>query len=167
MPRGQKTCDKCGTVNGPRAYFCKKCEQAFVINGKKATPLMKPASDTNDYLEHFTKINYKNDPSNVKYYDNKAECWISQCGQFRIRRYDTFMGIDVGHRRRIMLEKRVDETHRCGPDWDIISRHVAIKSAARRYVRLKRQMKPKLTAKEKREQTFRHSVASKTKRRKK
>jgi ribosomal protein L40E len=27
--RGQKTCDKCGTSNGVRAYHCKECDSAF------------------------------------------------------------------------------------------------------------------------------------------
>ena len=166
MPRGQKTCPKCKALNGPRAYFCKSCQEPFVIKGKKATPLMKAASDTNDYMEHFNEIDYTEDPSNLRFYDGKARCWISQCGQFRIRQYDTFMGINVGHNRRTTLEKRVAEPTACGPEWDMVSRHVALKSAARRYVRIKRQMAIRETKAEKKERQFKQRVASHRKRKK-
>jgi hypothetical protein len=34
MAKGQKTCDKCGTTTGPRAYMCKKCNTPFVFKAK-------------------------------------------------------------------------------------------------------------------------------------
>lgn len=34
MPRGQKTCDSCGSGNGPRANVCKKCGESFVFKAK-------------------------------------------------------------------------------------------------------------------------------------
>jgi len=34
MAKGQKTCDKCGTVTGPRAYMCKKCNTPFIFKAK-------------------------------------------------------------------------------------------------------------------------------------
>lgn len=34
MPKGQKTCDKCGTSTGPRAFICKKCNSPFVFSVK-------------------------------------------------------------------------------------------------------------------------------------
>lgn len=34
MAKGQKTCDKCGTMTGPRAYMCKKCNTPFVFKAK-------------------------------------------------------------------------------------------------------------------------------------
>lgn len=34
MPKGQKTCDKCGTSTGPRAFICKKCNTPFVFSVK-------------------------------------------------------------------------------------------------------------------------------------
>lgn len=34
MPRGQKTCEKCGTVTGPRSYACKNCNTPFSFKAK-------------------------------------------------------------------------------------------------------------------------------------
>lgn len=34
MAKGQKTCDKCGTTTGPRAYMCKNCNAPFVFKAK-------------------------------------------------------------------------------------------------------------------------------------
>jgi ribosomal protein L40E len=34
MPRGQKTCDKCGAGNGPRAKRCKECNYGFAFKVK-------------------------------------------------------------------------------------------------------------------------------------
>jgi hypothetical protein len=34
MPRGQKTCAKCGTVTGPRAFVCKNCNTHFAFKAK-------------------------------------------------------------------------------------------------------------------------------------
>lgn len=34
MPKGQKTCDKCGTSTGPRAFVCPKCNAPFVFKNK-------------------------------------------------------------------------------------------------------------------------------------
>jgi ribosomal protein L40E len=34
MPRGQKTCDKCGTSTGPRAFVCKECGFHFSFKAK-------------------------------------------------------------------------------------------------------------------------------------
>ena len=34
MAKGQKTCDKCGTVTGPRAYMCKNCNTPFIFKAK-------------------------------------------------------------------------------------------------------------------------------------
>lgn len=31
MPKGKKTCDKCGTLAGPRAYICKNCNAPFIF----------------------------------------------------------------------------------------------------------------------------------------
>jgi len=31
MPKGKKTCDKCGTLTGPRAYICPQCNSPFVF----------------------------------------------------------------------------------------------------------------------------------------
>lgn len=31
MPRGKKTCDKCGTQTGPRAYICPECQTPFAF----------------------------------------------------------------------------------------------------------------------------------------
>lgn len=45
MPRGQKTCSKCSTANGPRAFVCKNCGQQFSFKAKsieqKTTRLVK------------------------------------------------------------------------------------------------------------------------------
>lgn len=29
MPKGKKTCDKCGTLTGPRSYMCPNCNTPF------------------------------------------------------------------------------------------------------------------------------------------
>jgi hypothetical protein len=34
MAKGQKTCEKCGTTTGPRAYMCKNCNSPFVFKAK-------------------------------------------------------------------------------------------------------------------------------------
>ena len=34
MAKGQKTCEKCGTTTGPRAYMCKNCNAPFVFKAK-------------------------------------------------------------------------------------------------------------------------------------
>lgn len=34
MPKGKKTCDKCGTSTGPRAFVCPKCNQQFIFKSK-------------------------------------------------------------------------------------------------------------------------------------
>lgn len=34
MPRGQKTCSKCGSINGPRAFSCKGCSAQFSFKAK-------------------------------------------------------------------------------------------------------------------------------------
>ncbi len=34
MPKGQKTCDKCGHSTGPRAFVCPKCNATFVFKSK-------------------------------------------------------------------------------------------------------------------------------------
>jgi len=34
LGKGKKACDKCGTVTGPRAYICKKCNTPFVFKVK-------------------------------------------------------------------------------------------------------------------------------------
>jgi hypothetical protein len=31
MPKGKKTCDKCGTMTGPRAFMCAKCNTPFIF----------------------------------------------------------------------------------------------------------------------------------------
>jgi uncharacterized protein YlaI len=45
MPKGQKTCTKCFTNNGPRAFVCKNCNQQFAFKAKsreqKSTKLIK------------------------------------------------------------------------------------------------------------------------------
>ena len=45
MPKGQKTCSKCGTFNGPRAFVCKNCNTQFAFKAKskehKTTKLIK------------------------------------------------------------------------------------------------------------------------------
>lgn len=45
MPRGQKTCENCGTTTGPRAIVCKNCNQQFAFKPKtkeqKTTKLVK------------------------------------------------------------------------------------------------------------------------------
>lgn len=47
MAKGQKTCDKCGTPTGPRAYMCKKCNTPFVFK-----PKSKEAKNTK-IIKHF------------------------------------------------------------------------------------------------------------------
>jgi ribosomal protein L40E len=32
--KGQKVCEKCGTITGPRAYICKQCNTPFVFKAK-------------------------------------------------------------------------------------------------------------------------------------
>jgi len=32
--KGKKACPKCGTITGPRAYFCKNCNTPFVFKAK-------------------------------------------------------------------------------------------------------------------------------------
>ena len=34
MPKGKKTCDNCGTMTGPRAFMCPKCNTPFVFKAK-------------------------------------------------------------------------------------------------------------------------------------
>lgn len=34
MPRGKKTCTKCGTETGPRSFVCKNCNQPFAFKLK-------------------------------------------------------------------------------------------------------------------------------------
>lgn len=34
MPKGKKTCEKCGTLTGPRAYMCPSCSTPFVFAAK-------------------------------------------------------------------------------------------------------------------------------------
>lgn len=34
LGKGKKSCPKCGTVTGPRAYFCKNCNTPFVFKAK-------------------------------------------------------------------------------------------------------------------------------------
>lgn len=34
LGKGKKACAKCGTVTGPRAYFCKNCNTPFVFKAK-------------------------------------------------------------------------------------------------------------------------------------
>jgi len=34
MPRGQKICNKCGNINGPRAFVCKHCNAHFSFKAK-------------------------------------------------------------------------------------------------------------------------------------
>ena len=34
MPKGKKTCDKCGALTGPRAFVCPKCNTPFVFKAK-------------------------------------------------------------------------------------------------------------------------------------
>lgn len=45
MPKGQKTCEKCGEANGPRAYVCKGCNAQFAFKPKskeqRTTKLIK------------------------------------------------------------------------------------------------------------------------------
>lgn len=45
LGKGKKACEKCGTVTGPRAYMCKKCNTPFVFKAKskeaKNTKLIK------------------------------------------------------------------------------------------------------------------------------
>jgi ribosomal protein L40E len=45
MPRGKKSCPKCSTETGPRAFACKNCNYVFVFKPKskehKSTKLVK------------------------------------------------------------------------------------------------------------------------------
>lgn len=45
MPKGQKTCEKCGTATGPRAFVCKNCNHQFAFKAQsieqKTTRLVK------------------------------------------------------------------------------------------------------------------------------
>lgn len=45
MPKGKKTCHKCGTLTGPRAYVCPKCNQPFAFKAqskeKKNTKIIR------------------------------------------------------------------------------------------------------------------------------
>jgi ribosomal protein L40E len=34
LGKGKKACEKCGTVTGPRAYMCKKCNTPFIFKAK-------------------------------------------------------------------------------------------------------------------------------------
>ena len=38
MPRGQKTCSKCGEATGPRSFVCPKCGQPFSFKPKFLRP---------------------------------------------------------------------------------------------------------------------------------
>jgi rRNA maturation protein Nop10 len=38
MPRGQKKCDNCGELTGPRAHNCPNCGHKFTFNPKKYSP---------------------------------------------------------------------------------------------------------------------------------
>ncbi len=42
MPKGQKTCSKCGTNTGPRAFNCPKCGESFNIQRKQSAPEIRP-----------------------------------------------------------------------------------------------------------------------------
>lgn len=39
--RGQKSCSKCGTINGARAYSCRNCHESFEVKNKHGIKLKK------------------------------------------------------------------------------------------------------------------------------
>lgn len=50
MAKGQKTCPDCGTITGPRAYCCKKCNHIFMFK-----PKSKEAKNT----KQIHKVNWR------------------------------------------------------------------------------------------------------------
>lgn len=132
MPKGSKTCSKCGHVTGPRAYICSQCQNPFVLKGKvldveavkleqsKVDGVSKTAVALNvlDFMSPVAE--YKDDPINLRVYDGRAKLWESKDGQYRIRYEPTYMGVVPDEFRYKLLRRNNDPASQVV--WDLLIR---------------------------------------------
>ena len=159
MPRGQKTCNSCGTATGPRAWACPKCGVGFVIRGEK-----KPDMDPSDVPAKTSRLSEKRDALKkrlwnlVEVYDGKDEklarekydmtgqTWQSKCGSYRVREQYTYMGVDMKEH----FSKCVYLLKWNGDMWEVVRPKGVFRSplaALRRMVTDQNGKKPKATTK--------------------
>jgi DNA-directed RNA polymerase subunit RPC12/RpoP len=92
MPKGQKTCENCGTATGPRAFVCKNCNHQFVFK-----PQSKEAKNT----KLIAKFNWRELQKGDRIKVSGGPYFLFK-GEF----------IPMGYRGRFVVEK-VDEKGIC------------------------------------------------------
>jgi len=105
MPRGSKTCPKCQTITGPRAWNCPKCGLGFILRGEKKPDLdvtANPPRSSGKLSEVKKRLwnlvepyNGEDDRRSRKKYQMEGRTWQSKCGRYRIREQLTFMGVNM------------------------------------------------------------------------
>lgn len=142
MPKGSKTCKSCGTITGPRAFQCPNCQTPFVIKGILSdlkSPQFRPSKAVEEDMLKVTdfmeKVDYTNDPVNIRCFDGNAKVWETPDGKYRIRYAETFMGIQVGHERPYTLLAK-NSNPRSTIDWDFLHRFKTMHRALRGLRRL-------------------------------
>lgn len=159
MPRGTKTCPKCKTQTGPRAFKCPNCQELFLIKGKTidrppiTAGYKRVDEEKNEILfdiaDFFDVVpDYEKDEVNLRCYDGTAQCWQSRddAGEYRLRFAKTFMGIAIPDERPYVIIKRT----RAGNNtmWVLVSRHKRLQSALKSFDRIAKGLPPVKTRKE-------------------
>jgi hypothetical protein len=147
MGRGAKACKSCGTVTGPRSFFCpnKACGKPFEMKGKVATEekrveleqkkqgvfgkTVDPEIDEEilHLLDFFNEVDPT--PKEKEVNGKMLECYMSKDNTFRLRYNEEFMGIPLVklHDKRYTLLKR--NTNRDSHvEWDLIKRFKSLQT---------------------------------------
>ena len=137
--KGRKTCTHCGQNTGPRAFQCPNpsCQKPFVIKGVLSdikSPQFRPSKNVEEEMlrveDFMQKVNYENDPVNLRCFDGIAKVWETADGLYRIRFSETFMGVKVGHERPYSLLK-LNKDPRSFIEWDFVYRFKSMPRALR------------------------------------
>ena len=95
--RGQKICEKCGCVNGVRAYHCKECDNEFQMKKPSKSRRGRPVKDWRT-LEpgDYVGVVGRSGPYYIK--DNGDNIYFTDAGIYHIKQKqgDGFVAVGVG-----------------------------------------------------------------------
>lgn len=150
MPRGNKLCPKCQGNNGPRSFFCKHCNEPFVIKGKKMERKQRrvlTANKPDELKDLFVKSEHhirklKNREAPVKFWESRADD-----DNYFIMYTQDYDGVIMPDGRKWKLCEHVNPVYEGGSNHRVIGRFRSFTAAARRYSRIKKGLPPRKSKK--------------------